>query len=280
MGCRMVSGCVGNFEWRCQYVARQCYRVVGRLVRIRKTAGKSQKIGHGNVLRVERQNLRTHPKACTRSVDNNSVSRLTPSGRQGVNAMSATKVKDVLTTGEVAKICNVAPRTVSKWFDSGALHGYRIPGSKDRRIPLNQLIRFMKHHGMPLNGLMTGQTRILIVDDEQDIVEVLEKGLEEEAKYGVEVAGGGFAAGGTAEKFRPHVILMEMHLKDIDGKQVAKAVKGNQDLQLTKVIAMSGRMTEEELKALTTQGFDGYLKKPFHVRQVIEVVEDATAVVY
>ena len=49
------------------------------------------------------------------------------------------KVKDVLTTGEVAKICNVAPRTVSKWFDSGALHGYRIPGSKDRRIPLNQL---------------------------------------------------------------------------------------------------------------------------------------------
>ena len=65
--------------------------------------------------------------------------------------MSATKVKDVLTTGEVAKICNVAPRTVSKWFDSGALHGYRIPGSKDRRIPLNQLIRFMKQHGMPLN---------------------------------------------------------------------------------------------------------------------------------
>jgi len=191
-----------------------------------------------------------------------------------------TKVKDVLTTGEVAKICNVAPRTVSKWFDSGALHGYRIPGSKDRRIPLNQLIRFMKHHGMPLNGLMTGQTRILIVDDEQDIVEVLEKILEDEAKYEVEVAEGGFAAGVTAEKFRPHVILMEMHLKDIDGKQVAKAVKGNQDLQLTKVIAMSGRMTEEELKALTTQGFDGYLKKPFHVRQVIEVVEDATAVVY
>ena len=113
--------------------------------------------------------------------------------------MSATtnsaKLKDVLTTGEVAKICNVAPRTVSKWFDSGALHGYRIPGSKDRRIPLNQLIRFMKQHGMPLNGLMTGCTRVLIVDDEQDIVEVLEKILEDEAKYEVEVAHGGFAAG-------------------------------------------------------------------------------------
>src|SRR5207247_7921820 len=99
--------------------------------------------------------------------------RRTPRDRERL--MSTTKMKDVLTTGEVAKICNVAPRTVSKWFDSGALRGYRIPGSKDRRIPLNQLIRFMKQHNMPLNGLMTGATRVLIVDDEQDIVEVLEK---------------------------------------------------------------------------------------------------------
>jgi excisionase family DNA binding protein len=194
--------------------------------------------------------------------------------------MSATKVKDVLTTGEVAKICNVAPRTVSKWFDSGALHGYRIPGSKDRRIPLNQLIRFMKQHGMPLNGLLTGATRILIVDDEQDIVEVLEKILEGEAKYEVEVTKGGFSAGVTAEKFRPHVILLDMHLKDIDGREVARAVKANTDLQLTKVIAMSGKMSDDELRSTVGQGFDGYLKKPFHVRQVIQAIEDAMAIVY
>ena len=193
---------------------------------------------------------------------------------------STAKLKDVLTTGEVAKICNVAPRTVSKWFDSGALHGYRIPGSKDRRIPLNQLIRFMKQHGMPLNGLMTGSTRILIVDDERDIVEVLEKILEDEAKYEVEVAQGGFAAGVTADKFRPHVILIDLHLKDVDANEVAKQVKKSSDLQLTKVIAMSGKLTEAEAQALLTSGFDGFLRKPFHVRQVIEAVEDAMAVVY
>jgi excisionase family DNA binding protein len=194
--------------------------------------------------------------------------------------MGTAKLKDVLTTGEVAKICNVAPRTVSKWFDSGALHGYRIPGSKDRRIPLNQLIRFMKQHNMPLNGLMTGCTRIMIVDDEQDIVEVLEKILENEAKYEVEVAKGGFAAGLAAEKIRPHVILLDVHLSDVDAREVAKQVKSNPDLQLTKVIAMSGKMTDEEAKGLTAFGFDGFLRKPFHVRQVIEAIEDAMAVVY
>jgi excisionase family DNA binding protein len=197
-----------------------------------------------------------------------------------MSTSTSNKMKDVLTTGEVAKICNVAPRTVSKWFDSGALHGYRIPGSKDRRIPLNQLIRFMKQHGMPLNGLMSGCSRILIVDSEHDIVEVLEKILEDEAKYEVEVAKGGFAAGVTAEKFRPHVILLDMHLTDVDGRELAKHVKANPDLQLTKVIAMSGKVSEDEAKGLLASGFDGFLRKPFHVRQVIEAIEDAMAVVY
>ena len=205
--------------------------------------------------------------------------RLTETQDVGEYDMS-TKAKDVLTTGEVAKICNVAPRTVSKWFDSGALRGYRIPGSKDRRIPINQLIRFMKQHNMPLNGLMTGCTRILIVDDEVDVVEVLERILEDDAKYEVEVAKGGFESGIVAEKFRPHVMLLDMHLSDLDGRVVCKQVKMNPDLQLTKVIAMSGKLTDEDAKGLLASGFDGFLKKPFHVRQVIEAVEDAMAVVY
>jgi len=188
--------------------------------------------------------------------------------------------KDILTTGEVAKICNVAPRTVSKWFDSGQLRGYRIPGSKDRRIPLNALIRFMKVHSIPLDGLQSGKTRVLIVDDESEIVGVLEKVLTEQANYEVKKAHGGFAAGVECEKFRPHVLLLDMHLGEINGEQVLKLVRDNADLQLTKVIAMSGKLTDGQAHQLIQNGFDGYLKKPFHVRQVIEAIEDATAIVY
>ena len=188
--------------------------------------------------------------------------------------------KDILTTGEVAKVCNVAPRTVSKWFDSGQLRGYRIPGSKDRRIPLNALIRFMKAHGIPLDGLQSGKTRVLLVDDESEIVGVLEKVLTEQANYEVKSAHGGFAAGVECEKFRPHVLLLDMHLGDVNAEQVLKLVRDNADLQLTKVIAMSGKLTDGQAHQLTQTGFDGFLKKPFHVRQVIEAIEDATAIVY
>lgn len=62
-------------------------------------------------------------------------------------------MKNIFTTDEVAKICKVAPRTVSKWFDSGRLRGYRIPGSQDRRIPREYLIRFLKEHGFSTNEL-------------------------------------------------------------------------------------------------------------------------------
>jgi len=60
---------------------------------------------------------------------------------------------DVFTTGQVAKICKVAPRTVSKWFDSGRLKGYRIPGSQDRRIPRKYLIEFMTEYEIPIEYL-------------------------------------------------------------------------------------------------------------------------------
>ena len=189
--------------------------------------------------------------------------------------------KDVLTTGEVARICKVAPRTVTKWFDSGQLRGYRIPGSKDRRIPVTQLIRFMRQNNMPLDGMIHfTKTRVLIVDDEPEMVEMLRELLSKQTTYDVQVARNGFEAGIAAEKIKPHVILLDINLGDINGKDVCKLVRMNPELQMTKVVAMSGQLTDEDGKALLSQGFEGFLKKPFTVQQVIQAVEDAVAVVY
>lgn len=188
--------------------------------------------------------------------------------------------KDVLTTGEVAKICNVASRTVSKWFDSGQLRGYRIPGSKDRRIPVSSLIQFMKSHGIPMDGLMTGNTRILIVDNDDEVVSTLQSILKEQTNYDVRVARSAFEAGVEAERYRPHVMLMDLHLSDGDGRDIVRVIMENDDLQVTKVIGMSAKLTDGQAAQLTRQGFEGALRKPFSVRQVIDVIEKAHAIVY
>ncbi len=189
--------------------------------------------------------------------------------------------KDVLTTGEVAKICNVAPRTVSKWFDSGQLKGYRIPGSKDRRIPLNNLVQFMKAHGIPFDGVMSGKTRVLVVDDEKDVTDALNKLLTEQAGYDVRTAANGFEAGVECERFKPHVMLLDLHLgAEGDARSVAAMVRKFEDFAMTHVVAMSGKLTDGQAMNLRQQGFDMFLKKPFQVRQVIEAIEKVHSLVH
>jgi two-component system, OmpR family, response regulator RpaA len=191
--------------------------------------------------------------------------------------------KDVLTTGEVAKICNVAPRTVSKWFDSGSLRGYRIPGSKDRRIPVAELIKFMRAHGIPMDGIVSGRTRVLIVDDETEITATLLKVLTEQTNYEVKAAASAFEAGMECERFKPHVVLLDIHIGDGgngDARAVAKVVRENDNLQMTRIVAMSGKLTDGQAQGLKGMGFDSFLKKPFQVRQVVEAIEAATNLVH
>lgn len=64
--------------------------------------------------------------------------------------MANLETKKMFTTGDVAKLLCVAPRTVSKMFDSGKLVGFRLPGSLDRRIPRDELLRFLREHKMPI----------------------------------------------------------------------------------------------------------------------------------
>jgi excisionase family DNA binding protein len=189
------------------------------------------------------------------------------------------KHKDVLTTGEVAKVCNVAPRTVSKWFDTGKLRGYRIPGSRDRRIPVSQLVKFMRAHGMPLNGLDGGALRVLIVDDEPAAVDALSEMLDARGNYEVQIAVNGFDAGMLAERFSPHVILLDLMLGDVDGRDVCANIKQNPALAATKVIAVSGQLTTRQGQKLLSEGFDGYLSKPFEAADVLHAVEEASNLV-
>jgi PleD family two-component response regulator len=190
------------------------------------------------------------------------------------------KGKNVLTTGDVARICNVAPRTVSKWFDSGQLKGYRIPGSKDRRIPVNELIRFMKVHNMPAAVLPLGKIRVLIADSDTGATSALADTLRTKADYEVQTARNDFETGITAQKFVPHVLLVNLLAKDIDAANICKTIRSNEDLQTVKIIAIANRLSSSESAALLQKGFDGYISNCADVTEVIRKIEETTAIIY
>jgi excisionase family DNA binding protein len=134
----------------------------------------------------------------------------------------------VFTTGQVAKICKVAPRTVSKWFDSGRLKGYRIPGSQDRRIPREYLIKFLKEHGMPLEGIVEETlAKVLIVAQDQIFIENLKRELPIEKNFRVEVAASGFDAGIQAESFKPDCIIVDFSIGRTESLQICQNLRKN-----------------------------------------------------
>ncbi len=190
------------------------------------------------------------------------------------------KGKNVLTTGDVAKICNVAPRTVSKWFDSGQLKGYRIPGSKDRRIPINELMRFMKTHNIPTAGLRVGGIRVVIADSNEKEAMSLAQSLRTKADYEVEIAKSAFEAGIAAQKFSPHVMLVNLLDKNIDAGEICRNIRKTEDLQTVKLIAIANQLSEAEAAALLQKGFDGYVSNPTDATEVIRKIEQSTAIIY
>jgi len=190
------------------------------------------------------------------------------------------KGKNVLTTGDVAKICNVAPRTVSKWFDSGQLRGYCIPGSKDRRIPVSELVRFMKMHNMPTTILAVGKIRVLIVDSDRNAASALADALRTKADYDVRTVQSNVETGILAQKFAPHVLLINLLSEDITATDICRSVRANEDLQTIKVIALANQLGESEAAALLQKGFDAYVSDSADVGEVIKKIEETTAIVY
>src|ERR1700734_1585567 len=184
-------------------------------------------------------------------------------------------MKKVFTTGQVAKICKVAPRTVSKWFDSGRLRGYRIPGSQDRRIPREQLIRFLKEHGMPLGELEEeGWHKILIIGAEKLFIDRVQELLPDAEDYKYEVAHSGFEAGIRAESFHPDTIVIDLAMGRSEGLQIAANLRRNPAYETTLIVAIASE-DEASPDALTQHGFNDAYKKPFDVALLTEKIRTA-----
>lgn len=188
--------------------------------------------------------------------------------------------KSVLTTGEVAKICNVAPRTVSKWFDTGQLKGYRIPGSKDRRIPVDELVQFMRLHNMPTDAIVSGLTRVLIVDSHRSAGQGMAKKLSEVMSLEVEVAETSFEAGIVTQRFCPHVMIVNFHATGVDASGICQVIRSLEEFETMKIVALAGHLSEAEGAALLEKGFDDYISDPTDITLVTQKIQNSIAIIY
>ena len=174
-------------------------------------------------------------------------------------------MKTVFTTGEAAKICNVSQQTIIRCFDSGQLKGFRVPGSRFRRIPRDVLYRFMKDNGIPTDALESGRRKALIVDDDEELVELIRDVFDADGRFDVRVANNGFDAGMMVKEYKPDIIVLDVMLPDINGKEVCQRVRSDSTLDDVRIICISGMVEADKIDDLKEAGADDFMQKPFEV---------------
>jgi excisionase family DNA binding protein len=182
------------------------------------------------------------------------------------------KIKSLFTTGEAAGVCNVSQQTIIRCFDSGRLKGFRIPGSKFRRIPRESLIAFMRENGIPTGNFEDGKKKVLIVDDDAEILELIADVLVRDGRFEVKTAASGYEAGIMTHQFNPDLIILDYMLPDINGNVVCKTIKSNPDFAATKIIIVSGVVNQTEIEDLLKAGAEDFMKKPFNIAELIEKI--------
>ena len=179
-------------------------------------------------------------------------------------------MKTVFTTGEAAKICKVSQQTIIRCFDNGQLKGFRVPGSRFRRIPREMLYKFMKDNGIPTDALESGRRKVLLVDDDVELVEVMTKFLEEDGRFDVKIATTGFDAGMLVKEYRPDMIVLDVMLPDINGKEVCQRVRADSTMEDVRILCISGMIEDDKIQDLRLAGADDFMHKPFDAEQLIE----------
>jgi two-component system, OmpR family, response regulator len=179
-------------------------------------------------------------------------------------------MKTVFTTGEAAEICKVSQQTIIRCFDSGRLRGFRVPGSRFRRIPRDALIAFMKDNGIPTDALDNGKLKVLVVDDDPEIVELFVDVLERDGRFEVKTASTGYDAGILTQEFLPDLVILDYMLPDINGNVVCQTIRKNPSFEHMKIIIVSGVVNQDEINDLLKSGADDFVKKPFNIEKLIE----------
>ena len=184
-------------------------------------------------------------------------------------------MKDLFTTGEAARICRVSQQTIIRCFDVGRLEGFRIPGSKFRRIPYQSLIKFMKENNIPLDSIESGKKKVLIVDDDAEIIELMVDILVRDGRFDIKTASTGYDAGILTEQFRPDLILLDYMLPDVNGNIVCQTIRKNPEFESTKIIIVSGVVKQDEIDQLLKSGAEDFIRKPFNIDELTDKIAAA-----
>lgn len=170
------------------------------------------------------------------------------------------------TTGEIAAICHVTINAVKKWIFSGKLAAFRTPGGHFRVVHDDFFLFLDKYKLNIKNEFFPDRRRILIIDDEREVVEFVNGALESmQEGYIVEKAYDGHEGLIKIGDFKPELLVLDIRMPKFDGFEVTRRIKGDKATQGIKILAVTA-YGMEDIKKIIECGADECLPKPISLK--------------
>lgn len=180
------------------------------------------------------------------------------------------------TTHTVARLLGASPSTVLSWVDKGLLNAHRTPGGH-RRIAKPDLVGFLHGHRMPIPSELRRVERLLVIDDEPVFLRTA-RGLlrSTHPELTVETADGAVDGLLHVITFQPDAVLLDAYMPDMHGPEVCRRLCRTEATAHIRVVALTGRPSEELARELVEAGAVACLTKPLDVRELMSALEDAS----
>ncbi len=173
---------------------------------------------------------------------------------------------DAFSTRDIARYCGVSRVTVWKWIKRGLL-----PASRDSAgryvVSKDMLQRFLRRQGYAVDPkVFQRPKRVLIVDDEPSVVEVVSRALHQiQADIHVATADDGFEAGLQTATFRPDLLILDLMMPRMNGFQVCRLIRQDPTASYTKILIITAFGSRENIDRAIAAGADDVQHKPIEI---------------
>jgi excisionase family DNA binding protein len=179
----------------------------------------------------------------------------------------------LLSSNDVAGLLHVNATTINNWVDARKILASRTVGGH-RRIRVSDLLEFLARQQMPAPAQLAGamQRRLLFVDDDRAHLRAVGRQLKPHAaRVLLTLVDNGVDALVTVGSFRPHLIVIDVLMPEVDGLEVCRRLKANPATASIDVVLVSSAATPEMDRAARKAGAIGCLKKPLAIRALLEL---------
>ena len=177
----------------------------------------------------------------------------------------------LLTSHEVGALLQVNPSSINKWVKEGRITAFRTPGGH-RRIRARDLVEFLDGHQMPVPVRLqaASRRRVIAVDGEASALKALEKTLRPHVdRVQLMSASSGIDALVQVGLFRPHLIIVDASMDELDAIEVCRRIKANPETRAITVLITAAHITTALENKATQAGATRIVKKPIEIGQLL-----------